>query len=90
MELILFVISALPVFLLAKSIYNQDKNKEPIKLLIKLFIAGIMSIFLVLIFSLVLGIIFPVLSAEYETLNKKSSKEQNSLELKMFMRILRH
>ena len=70
MELILFVISALPVFLLAKSIYNQDRNKEPIKLLIKLFIAGIMSVFLVLIFSLVLGIIFPVLSAEYETLNK--------------------
>jgi len=70
MELILFVLSALPVFLLARYIYNQDRNKEPLKLLVKLFIAGILSVFLVLIFSLISGLIFPILNAEYETLNK--------------------
>ena len=67
--LILFVVSALPVFLLGKYIYNKDKNKEPVEILIKLFLGGILSCFLVLIVSSILGLIFPILSAEHETLN---------------------
>lgn len=68
-ELILFSVSVFPVILLGKYIYEKDKNKEPAKLLIKLFLGGIISCFLVLIVSSILGIIFPILSAEFDTLN---------------------
>ena len=68
-ELMLFVISALPVFLLGMYIYKKDKNKEPIKLLVKLFVGGILSCFLVVLVSIILGIFFPILSADFKTLN---------------------
>ena len=68
-ELILFIISALPVFLLGMYIYKKDKNKEPAKLLVKLFVGGILSCFLVLLVSSILGAIFPIFSADSSTLN---------------------
>ena len=68
-ELILFLISVLPVFLLGLFIYKKDKNKEPIKLLVKLFVGGILSCFLVLFISMILGIVFPIFSADSDTLN---------------------
>ena len=68
-ELILFIISTLPVFLLGMYIYKKDKNKEPTKLLVKLFVGGILSCFLVLIISAILGIFIPIFSADYNTLN---------------------
>lgn len=69
MELQLFILSALPVFLLGMYIYIKDQNKEPTKLLIKLFIGGILSCFLVLLISLILELLFPIFAADYETLN---------------------
>ncbi len=68
-ELILFIISALPVVLLGRYIYKHDKDKEPAKLLTKLFLGGILSCFLVLIVSGILGTIFPIFAADSETLD---------------------
>ncbi len=45
----LFCISILPVLVLIIYIYNKDKNKEPIKLLRKIFIGGIFSFVPILI-----------------------------------------
>lgn len=67
--LILFILSALPVFLLGMYIYKKDRNKEPTKLLVKLFLGGICSCFLVLILSVILSLIFPILSADTSKLN---------------------
>lgn len=67
--LILFFISALPVVLLGLFVYKKDKNKEPISLLIKLFVGGILSCFLVLIVTLIATMIFPILGADHEELN---------------------
>ena len=39
----LFLVSFLPVFLLCLYIYNKDKNKEPKRLLVKLFLLGVIS-----------------------------------------------
>lgn len=68
-ELILFTISSLPVFLLGMFIYKKDRNKEPWELLVKLFAGGILSCFLVLIVSGILGIFFPIFSADSSKLN---------------------
>ena len=68
-SIILFIISALPVFLLGIYIYKHDKNKEPSKLLIKLFVSGISSCFLVLFVSLILGGLFPIFVADTTKLN---------------------
>lgn len=55
----LIFVSILPVIILACYIYNKDKDKEPKKLLFKLFLGGIGSLFLTLIISLVLSLFFP-------------------------------
>lgn len=68
-QLILFTVSVLPVFLIGLFIYKKDKNKEPIKLLIELFVGGILSCFLVLFISLILTVIFPMMGADPTTLN---------------------
>lgn len=68
-NLILFIVSALPVFLLGMYIYKKDKNKEPSKLLAKLFIGGILSCFLVIIISLIIKLFIPVLNKEITELN---------------------
>ena len=69
MGLILFIISVLPVFLLGMYIYKKDRNKEPTKLLTKLFIGGILSCFLVLFISDIMSSVFPIFSADYLELN---------------------
>ncbi len=68
-QLILFTVSVLPVILIGLFIYKKDKNKEPLKLLIELFIGGILSCFLVLFISLILTLIFPIMGADPTTLN---------------------
>ena len=68
-ELILFVVSVLPVFLIGMYIYKKDKRKESPKLLTKLFLGGMGSCFLVLIVSLILGLIFPIFSTNAKDLN---------------------
>lgn len=67
--LILFVLSVLPVILVGKYIYKKDINKEPKKLLKKLFIYGILSCFLTLFITLVLELLFPIFSLETENAN---------------------
>ena len=62
-------ISFLPVFLLGRYIYKHDKNKEPMKLLIRLFVSGVGSCFLVIFISLIMGSIFPIFNADTETLS---------------------
>lgn len=68
-EIILFSVSVAPIILLGTYIYKKDRNKEPVKLLIKLFLGGIISCFLVSIMSGILSLIFPIFSADVETLN---------------------
>jgi len=66
---ILMYLAALPVILLGIYIYKKDRNKEPAKLLAKLFIGGILSCFLVLIVSSILKTIFPFFAAESDGMN---------------------
>lgn len=68
-ELILFTVSVLPVVLIGLFVYKKDRQKEPAKLLVKLFLGGMGSCFLVLIASLISGLIFPIFSADAKTLN---------------------
>ncbi len=68
-EILLFIISVLPVFLIGMFIYKKDKNKEPGKLLTKLFLGGMASCLLVVIVSLILGLIFPIIKADTKDLN---------------------
>lgn len=67
-EIILFTISLLPVFLIGLFIYKKDKDKEPTKLLIKLFLCGIGSCILTLIVSMIMNV-FPIFSAGPSELN---------------------
>lgn len=68
-QLVLFIVSVLPVALLGMFIYKKDKEKESTKLLIKLFVGGILSCLLVIIISAILELIFPFFSLESENLN---------------------
>ena len=68
-ELILFIVAALPVVLVGKYIYNKDKNKESSKILTKLFLGGILSCFLTLLISGIMGVLFPIFDAEIKSLN---------------------
>lgn len=67
--LILFVLSALPVVLLATFIYMKDKNKEPSRLLLKLFLGGFLSVIITLVLSLILEIFVPIFRLDIEKLN---------------------
>ena len=67
-ELILFVVSVLPVFLIGMYIYKKDKEKEPTRLLVKLFLGGFFSCFLVLLISALLSV-FLIFSADTKDLN---------------------
>lgn len=68
-ELILFTVSVLPVVLIGMFVYNKDKQKEPVKLLTKLFLGGMGSTILVLILSLILSLVFPIMNADTKDLN---------------------
>lgn len=67
--LLLLLVSILPVIIVAKYIYNKDINKEPLKLLIKLFIGGIFSVFITLFLTTILEIIFPFFKIDTDKLN---------------------
>lgn len=58
-ELLLFILALLPVVLLGYLIYSKDSEKEPIKLLWKLFFGGILSAGLTLGISYLLNQFFP-------------------------------
>ena len=67
--IILLAISILPVVLIALFIYNNESNKEPLKLIMKLFFGGVGSCFLTLIVSSILSVLFPFIFNEYRTGN---------------------
>ena len=67
-ELILFVVSVLPVFLIGMYIYKKDKEKEPTRLGVKLFLGGFFSCVLVLLISALLSV-FLIFSAGTKDLN---------------------
>jgi len=60
----LMALAALPVVVILLWIYFKDKNKEPIGLLIKLFLSGFVSCILVLIVSRLLENIFPFMDTD--------------------------
>ncbi len=64
MEAVLIFLSVLPVFLLGRYIYNTDFEKEPMNLLIKLFLMGIGSVAVTIFLSEVLVLIVPFFSVE--------------------------
>ena len=71
---LLLFISIIPIILILLVVYNKDKNKEPIALLLKLFLSGIISCFLVLIISDLLSKYVP-----FMTLNTKDYDFWNTL-----------
>ena len=56
--IILLIIAILPVYLIGLYVYNKDREKEPKKLLTKLFIYGMLACFTAVILELVLGYFF--------------------------------
>ena len=63
-ELLLLIISILPVYLVGRYIYNKDKDKEPKGLIIKLFFGGIGSFVLTILVTLFLSLFFPSLLSD--------------------------
>jgi len=59
---ILIFLAFLPVLLITLYIYHKDKNKEPPKLLLKLFILGILSCILVVEITSILKMILPFMT----------------------------
>lgn len=60
----LILISILPVLLVGAFIYKKDKDREPIGLILKLFIGGVVSIFITYILSDILMMISPIFDSE--------------------------
>jgi len=67
---ILFITAILPSLVILRVVYSKDNSKEPHKLLLALFGVGIISCFLTLVLSNVLGIIFPFFDTEASTVYK--------------------
>lgn len=62
MIFLLIAIAIIPVVIILMFVYKKDKNKEPIGLLISLFVGGIFSCFLVITISRLLSNIFPFMT----------------------------
>lgn len=58
-KLLLILIAILPVFLICLFVYLKDDEKEPISLLARLFICGILSVSLVYLFTYSLQFLVP-------------------------------
>ena len=67
--MILLFVSVLPVIILAFYIYNKDKDKEPIGLLVKLFFGGAGSILITVVLSLILSLFFPSILSDTANLS---------------------
>lgn len=66
--IILLTLSLLPGFVLAVYLYNKDKEKEPIGLLIKLFFGGILSCLMVILVNSLVSFL-PIFTDDIENLN---------------------
>ncbi len=58
-KLMLLIIAILPILLLGLYIYHKDKNKEPKRVLVKMFIGGILSAVITMIISFLIKYTFP-------------------------------
>ena len=58
----LLFLAILPVLLILLFVYNKDKDKEPLHLLLVLFVSGFGSCILVLLLSYIMEMIIPFLS----------------------------
>ncbi len=54
-----YIYSVIPVIIILVIIDLNDKNKEPVKLLMELFLGGIVSTFIVLVITRLLRLIYP-------------------------------
>ncbi len=62
MEIVfLLILSILPIVLIGKYIYNNDKEKEPKGILIKLFLGGLGAIFLTVGITILIGMFYPAI-----------------------------
>ena len=66
MGYVLLALAILPVLIIGTYVNRKDRNKEPASILVKLFIYGILSCFIVLFISDILSSIFPMLSSKVE------------------------
>jgi len=61
-NILLIVLSVLPVLLIGFYIYNKDREKEPTSLITLLFVGGILSCFLVLFLTDLLSVYMPFIN----------------------------
>ena len=59
MIILLLLISILPVVLLGIYVYKKDSEKEPLSLIVGLFISGFLSALLVIVIDIIIGFINP-------------------------------
>lgn len=69
MDSILLFLAIIPVTLILLYVYSKDRNKEPTKLLVKLFVFGIISTFLTVAISEVLEVFIPFFGYETDELS---------------------
>lgn len=65
-ELLLFTLAILPIILLGCYVYKKDKNREPVRILIKLFCGGLLAAILTVIVTYVIQKYFPYFNGDYE------------------------
>ncbi len=63
-KLMLVFLAALPVIIILLLVYSKDKNKEPLSLLIKLFLSGFVSCGLTLLITELLSLWFPFMQGD--------------------------
>ena len=62
-------IAILPIILIGLYIYKKDRDKEPKKLLIRLFLGGVGSCIMVLVISYIMQVLFPFFGYNPDNLN---------------------
>lgn len=63
-ELLLFTLAILPIIFLGYYVYSKDNEKESKKILIKLFIGGLIAAFLTVVITLILKKVFPYFNSD--------------------------
>lgn len=69
-SILLFLLAILPIFLLGSYVYLKDQEKEPKRLLFKLFVGGILASILTIILSISIRNMFPLFFKDDATYNQ--------------------
>lgn len=69
-SILLFLLAILPIVLLGSYVYFKDQEKEPKRLLLKLFIGGVLASILTIILSIGMRNLFPLFLKDYTTYNQ--------------------